>query len=77
MDDKELETIISELIRQNEKLLALRHEYDELLADCKDLLSGVNLLKNGQSPEYLVQFNDPSGYPAAALKLLYEIFKEK
>lgn len=75
--DKELETLVSELIRQNEKMQALRREYDELLADCKDLLSGVNLIKNGISPEYLVQFNDPFGYPAAALKLLYEIFKEK
>lgn len=51
-------------------VLELQRKYDELQADCKDLLSVVVNLSQGKNEPTMVEFNDPDGYPSFVLDLI-------
>lgn len=51
-------------------VLELQRKYDELQADCKDLLSIVVNLSQGRKEPTMVQFNDEYGYPATVLDFI-------
>lgn len=53
-----------------ECLLNLQKQYDELLADCKDMFSVVVNLKKGRVEPTMVEFNDPNGYPSMVLDFI-------
>lgn len=53
-------------------VLELQRKYDELQADCKDLLNIIVNLSHGKKEPTMLQFNDPNGYPA---DILYYIRK--
>lgn len=56
--------------RDINEVLELQRKYDELQADCKDLLSVVVNLSNGNGEPTMVQFNDPIGYPSKILDFI-------
>lgn len=51
-------------------VMELQRKYDELQADCKDLLSVVANLIRGEKEPTMVQFNNPDGYPCFVLDLI-------
>lgn len=51
-------------------LLQLQRRYDELQADCKDLLNVVVNLSQGKEEPVMVDFNDSNGYPSIVLDLI-------
>lgn len=51
-------------------VLDLQKKYDELQADCKDLFSVVVNLVSGKEEPFIVEFNDPDGYPSAILRFI-------
>lgn len=51
-------------------MLELQRKYDELQADCKDLLSVVANLMRGEIEPTMVEFNDPDGYPSFVLDFI-------
>lgn len=51
-------------------VLELQRKYDELQADCKDLLSIVVNLSQGREEPTMVVFNDSGGYPAATIDFI-------
>lgn len=51
-------------------VMELQHKYDELQADCKDLLSVVANLMCGEKEPTMVQFNNPDGYPSIVLDII-------
>lgn len=53
-------------------VLELQRRYDELQADCKDLLSVVANLSRGKDEPIMVEFNDCYGYPHAILDIIRE-----
>lgn len=56
-------------------VLELQRKYDELQADCKDLLSIViALVSDGRKP-LCIELNDRNGYPYHAVQILYNYFK--
>ena len=48
-------------------VMELQRKYDELQADCKDLLSIVTNLFQGRNEFTIAEFNDPDGYPSSIL----------
>lgn len=50
--------------------MELQCKYDELQADCKDLLSVVVNLAQGKEEPHMVEFNDSSGYPSMVLDFI-------
>lgn len=52
------------------EILELQRKYDELQADCKDLLNYVINVVQGSGSCLLVEFNDSEGFPAMILNLL-------
>lgn len=53
-------------------VLELQRKYDELNADCKDLLSVVVNLSQGREEPTMVEFNDPGGAPSLILDFIRE-----
>lgn len=53
-------------------VLDLQRKYDELQADCKDLLSVIVNLMRGKNEPTMVEFNDPNGYPSICLDIIRE-----
>lgn len=53
-------------------VMELQRKYDELQADCKDLLSVVANLTQGKKEPTMYQFNDPDGYPSIVLDFIRE-----
>lgn len=51
-------------------VMELQRKYDELQADCKDLLSVVANLMRGKKESTMVELNDPDGYPRFVLDLI-------
>jgi len=51
-------------------VLELQRKYDELQADCKDLLSIVVNLSQGKEEPTMVQFNDPNSDPSVILDFI-------
>ena len=51
-------------------VMELQRKYDELQADCKDLLSVVANLMRGEKEPTMVQFNSPDGYPSIVLDVI-------
>lgn len=51
-------------------VMELQRKYDELQADCKDLLSVVINLAKGKEEPLIAEFNDHDGYPSAILRLI-------
>lgn len=51
-------------------VMELQRKYDELQADCKDLLSAVANLMRGEKEPTMVQFNNPDGYPSIVLDII-------
>lgn len=51
-------------------VMELQREYDELQADCKDLLSVVENLMRGEKEPTMVEFNDPNGNPSIVLYII-------
>lgn len=51
-------------------VMELQRKYDELQADCKDLLSVVANLMRGEKEPAMVEFNDPNGYPYFVLDII-------
>lgn len=51
-------------------VMELRRKYDELQADCKDLLSVVVNLSREKEEPTMLQFNNPDGYPRFVLDLI-------
>lgn len=56
-------------------VLELQRKYDELQADCKDLLSVVVALVSDDREPLCVQFNDRYGYPNHIVQILYDYFR--
>lgn len=55
-----------------ELMMELQRKYDELRADCKDLLSIVVNLAQGKEEPIIVQFNSSDGYPSSILTYIRE-----
>lgn len=55
-----------------ELMMELQRKYDELQADCKDLLSVVVNLSRGKEEPAMVEFNDPDGYPSMVLDFIQQ-----
>ena len=53
-------------------VMELQRKYDELQADCKDLLSVVVNLSEGKEEPRMVEFNDSNGYPNMVLDFIRE-----
>lgn len=53
-----------------ELMMELQRKYDELQADCKDLLSVVVNLAQGKEEPRMVEFNDSDGYPSMVLDFI-------
>jgi hypothetical protein len=53
-----------------ELMAELQRKYDELQADCKDLLSVVVNLAQGKEEPRMIEFNDSDGYPRCILDLM-------
>lgn len=53
-------------------VMELQRKYDELQADCKDLLSVVVNLSEGKAEPRMVEFNDSYGYPNMVLDFIRE-----
>lgn len=51
-------------------VLELQRKYDELQADCKDLLSVIVNLAEGKEEPTMVQFNNPNGFPSGCLDFI-------
>lgn len=51
-------------------VMELQRKYDELQADCKDLLSVVANLMRGEKEPTMVSFNNPDGYPSIVLDII-------
>lgn len=52
-------------------VMELQRKYDELQADCKDLLSVVvNLSQEKEEPK-IIKFNNPDGYLSFVLELIH------
>lgn len=51
-------------------VMELQRKYDELQADCKDLLSVVVNLSRKKEEPTMVQFNDSDGYPSIVLDVI-------
>lgn len=51
-------------------VMELQRKYDELQADCKDLLSVVANLMRGEKEPTMVQFNNHDGYPSIVLDII-------
>lgn len=51
-------------------VMELQRKYDELQADCKDLLSVVANLMRGEKEPTMVEFNDPNGYLIFVLDII-------
>lgn len=56
-------------------VLELQRKYDELQADCKDLLSVVAALLSDDREPLCVQLNDQYGYPNHIAKILLGYFR--
>ena len=56
-------------------VLELQRKYDELQADCKNLLSVVVALVLDDRKPLCVQFNDRDGYPNYIVQILYDYFR--
>lgn len=52
--------------------MELQRKYDELQADCKDLMSVVVNLSREKEEPTMVEFNDPDGYPSIVLDFIRE-----
>lgn len=50
--------------------MELQRKYDELQADCKDLLSVIINLVQGENKPTMLEFNDSAGYPKCCLDLI-------
>lgn len=70
MEEKETKPMIQDEQYYINTLLKLQQQYDELLADCKDLFSVIVNLQKGRPEPTMVQFNDPNGYPSCALDFI-------
>ena len=53
-----------------ELMMELQRKYDELQADCKDLLSVVVNLAQGKEEPRMVEFNDSDGCPSMVLDFI-------
>lgn len=53
-------------------VMELQRKYDELQADCKDLLSVVVNLSEGKEEPRMIEFNDSNGYLNMVLDLIRE-----
>lgn len=53
-----------------ELMMELQRRYDELQADCKDLLSVVINLSLGKEEPRMVEFNNSGGYPSCILDFI-------
>lgn len=53
-------------------VMELQRKYDELQADCKDLLSVVVNLAQGKEEPRMIEFNDSDGYPSMVLDFIRE-----
>lgn len=51
-------------------VMELQRKYDELQADCKDLLSVVANLSREKEEPVMVEFNNPDGYPSIMLDFI-------
>lgn len=51
-------------------VLELQRKYDELQEDCKTLLNIIVNLSNGEKEPFMIEFNDPHGYPSACLDFI-------
>lgn len=51
-------------------VMELQRKYDELQADCKDLLSVVVNLSREKEEPTMIQFNNPDGYPSIVLDFI-------
>lgn len=57
-------------IKDVQQFLELQCKYDELIADCKDLLNVVINLSEEKGEPTMVLFNDPNGYPSIILNFI-------
>ena len=55
-----------------ELMMELQRKYDELQADCKDLLSVIANLSRGKEEPVMVAFNEPDGHLSVCLDLIRE-----
>lgn len=51
-------------------VMELQRKYDELQADCKDLLSVVVNLSREKEEPTMIQLNNPDGYPSIVLDFI-------
>lgn len=57
-------------------VLELQRKYDELQADCKDMLVIVASLVLGNGEPICVEFNDRNGYPYHSVQMLCDYFRK-